>query len=143
IKENSSTMFIFTIFFVLIASIYTNDIVAQVTDDESCETLQSEVHITKDHYDEIGRLKRTCSGDISVTKCEGFCSSQVQPSVASTTGFSKECYCCRESYLKEKHITLHHCYDADGIKLINEDGVMEIKIREPAECKCIKCGDIS
>ena len=40
-------MFIFTIFFVLIASIYTNDIVAQVTDDESCETLQSEVHITK------------------------------------------------------------------------------------------------
>ena len=42
-----------------------------------------------DQYDEIGRLKRTCSGDISVTKCEGFCSSQVQPSVASTTGFSK------------------------------------------------------
>ncbi|OAD62601.1 Partner of bursicon, partial [Eufriesea mexicana] len=144
IKENLSTMLIFTIFLVLTTLIYTNGTVAQVTDDESCETLQSEIHVTKDEYDEIGRLKRTCSGDVSVTKCEGFCSSQVQPSVASTTGFSKECYCCRESYLKEKHITLHHCYDADGIKLINEEnGVMEIKIREPAECKCIKCGDIS
>lgn len=58
-------------------------------DDESCETLQSEVRITKDEYDEIGRLKRTCSGDIAVTKCEGFCNSQVQPSVTTTTGFSK------------------------------------------------------
>lgn len=57
--------------------------------DESCETLESEIHITKDEYDEIGRLRRTCSGDISVTKCEGFCNSQVQPSVITTTGFSK------------------------------------------------------
>lgn len=57
--------------------------------DESCETLESEVRITKDEYDEIGRLRRTCSGDISVTKCEGFCNSQVQPSVVTTTGFSK------------------------------------------------------
>ncbi|XP_043800136.1 partner of bursicon [Apis laboriosa] len=140
-KENFSIMFVYSIFLILIIFIYTNETVAQVTDDESCETLQSEVHITKDEYDEIGRLKRTCSGDIFVTKCEGFCNSQVQPSVASTTGFSKECYCCRESYLKERHITLHHCYDADGIKLMNEEnGVMEIKIREPVECKCIKCG---
>lgn len=58
-------------------------------DDESCETLQSEIHITKDEYDEIERLRRTCSGDILVTKCEGFCNSQVQPSVVTTTGFSK------------------------------------------------------
>ncbi|KOC69697.1 Partner of bursicon [Habropoda laboriosa] len=124
-------MFIFATCLTLTVFIFTCDTIAQVTDDESCETLQSEVHITKDEYDDIGRLKRTCSGDISVTKCEGFCSSQ-------------ECYCCRESYLKERHITLHHCYDADGIKLMNEDdGIMEIKIREPAECKCIKCGDIS
>ncbi|KAG7197146.1 hypothetical protein KM043_007232 [Ampulex compressa] len=118
--------------------------ITQIIDDESCETLQSEVHITKDEYDEIGRLKRTCSGDVSVTKCEGFCSSQVQPSVITTTGFSKECYCCRESYLKERLVILNQCYDADGIKLTNEeDAVMEIKIREPAECKCIKCGEPS
>ena len=137
-------MCMFLILVLSTALISTSSTIAQVLDDESCETLQSEVHITKDEYDEIGRLRRTCSGDIPVTKCEGFCSSQVQPSVASTTGFTKECYCCRESYLKERLITLHHCYDADGIKLMNEDdGMMEIKIREPAECKCIKCGDIS
>jgi len=62
---------------------------AEILDDENCETLQSEVHITKDEYDEIGRLRRVCSGDISVTKCEGFCNSQVQPSVVTTTGFLK------------------------------------------------------
>lgn len=60
-----------------------------VIDDESCETLQTEMRITKDEYDEIGRLRRTCSSEISVTKCEGFCNSQVQPSVITTTGFSK------------------------------------------------------
>lgn len=40
-------MLIFTIFFVLTTFICTNSTVAQVTDDESCETLQSEIHITK------------------------------------------------------------------------------------------------
>lgn len=77
----------------LILVIYTTINNAEITemkiDDESCETLQSEVRITKDEYDEIGRLRRTCSGDVSVTKCEGFCNSQVQPSVVTTTGFSK------------------------------------------------------
>lgn len=58
-------------------------------DDESCETLQSEVHITKEENDEIGHLRRTCSSDVTVTKCEGFCNSQVQPSVVTTTGFAK------------------------------------------------------
>lgn len=46
-KENFSIMFIYSIFLILIVFIYTNETVAQVTDDESCETLQSEVHITK------------------------------------------------------------------------------------------------
>ena len=111
-------MFMFVILALSTAFISTSSTIAQVLDDESCETLQSEVHITKgimfysnrlfiirkspsraneiiiyyyssDEYDEIGRLRRTCSGDIPVTKCEGFCSSQVQPSVASTTGFTK------------------------------------------------------
>lgn len=46
-KENFSIMFIYSIFLILIIFIYTNETVAQVTDDENCETLQSEVHITK------------------------------------------------------------------------------------------------
>jgi lysine-specific histone demethylase 1 len=75
--------------FLLLFVFYIVSCNAEVLDDENCETLQSEVHITKDEYDEIGRLRRVCSGDISVTKCEGFCNSQVQPSVVTTTGFLK------------------------------------------------------
>lgn len=108
---------------VIYATVNEAEITEMKIDDESCETLQSEVRITKDEYDEIGRLRRTCSGDVSVTKCEGFCNSQVQPSVITTTGFSKECYCCRESYLKERFVILNQCYDADGIKLIGMDKV--------------------
>ncbi|XP_023288198.1 partner of bursicon [Orussus abietinus] len=118
--------------------------ISQTLSDENCETLQSEIHITKDEYDETGILRRTCSGDLAVTKCEGFCNSQVQPSVVTATGFLKECYCCRESYLKERLVLLTHCYNADGIRLESEEfGTMEIKLREPAECRCFKCGDFS
>ncbi|XP_063978645.1 partner of bursicon isoform X2 [Diachasmimorpha longicaudata] len=118
-------------------------LVSQTVDD-TCETLMSEIHITKEEFDEGGILLRTCSDDLSVTKCEGFCNSQVQPSIMTTTGFFKDCYCCRESYLKERSIVLHHCYSPDGIKLMTaETATMEIKLREPADCQCFKCGDFS
>ena len=56
----------------------------------------------------------------------------------------QECFCCRESYLKERVVLLDHCYDADGVRLEGEIlGTMEIKLREPAECKCTKCGGFS
>ncbi|VEN52930.1 unnamed protein product, partial [Callosobruchus maculatus] len=112
--------------------------------EESCETLPSEIHITKEEYDELGRLVRTCNGEIAVNKCEGSCKSQVQPSVITPTGFLKECYCCRESFLRERIITLTHCYDPDGMRLTNEgNNAMDVKLREPSECKCYKCGDFS
>lgn len=37
----------------------------------------------------MGRLVRSCSGEVSVNKCEGMCSSQVRPSISAPTGFSK------------------------------------------------------
>lgn len=56
----------------------------------------------------------------------------------------QECYCCRESFLKERIITLTHCYDPDGIRLTQEgQASLDVKIREPADCKCFKCGDFS
>jgi len=83
----------------LILAVYATISDAEIEiDDESCETLQSEVHITKEENDEIGRLKRTCSGDVAVTKCEGFCNSQVQPSVVTTTGFAKVNLSLNRSY---------------------------------------------
>lgn len=42
-----------------------------------------------EEYDELGRLQRTCNGEIAVNKCEGMCNSQVQPSVITPTGFLK------------------------------------------------------
>lgn len=100
--------------------------------------------ILTEEYDELGRLQRTCDGEVAVNKCEGFCSSQVQPSVITPTGFLKECYCCRESYLKDRLVTLSHCYDPDGVRLTSSDmASMDLRLKEPAECKCFKCGDFS
>lgn len=97
-----------------------------------------------EEYDELGRLQRTCNGEVQVNKCEGLCNSQVQPSVITPTGFLKECYCCRESYLHERVVTLTHCYDPDGTRLsAPELATMDIRLKEPAECRCFKCGDFS
>lgn len=62
----------------------------------------------------------------------------------NNSGFPKECYCCRESYLKDRLVTLNHCYDPDGIRLTSNDmSTMDLRLKEPAECKCFKCGDFS
>lgn len=111
--------------------------------DENCETLPSEIHLVKEEYDELGRLQRTCNAEVVVNKCEGLCNSQVQPSVITQSGFLKECYCCRETFLRERTITLSHCYDPDGVRLGGESATMETRMKEPAECKCFKCGDFS
>lgn len=99
--------------------------------------------INLEEYDELGRLQRTCDGEVTVNKCEGYCNSQVQPSVITPTGFLKECYCCRESFLKDTLVTLSHCYDPDGVRLLNDLATMDLRLKEPAECKCFKCGDFS
>lgn len=97
-----------------------------------------------EEYDELGRLQRTCNGEVQVNKCEGMCNSQVQPSVITPTGFLKECYCCRETFLRERLVTLTHCYDPDGGRLTGpEVATMDIRLKEPADCRCFKCGDFS
>lgn len=55
----------------------------------TCETLPSSIHVTKEEMDGDGNVVRVCEGDITVSKCEGTCSSQLKPSVASQTGFHK------------------------------------------------------
>ncbi|CAH0683051.1 unnamed protein product [Spodoptera exigua] len=119
-------------------------VIFKCTADEACETIPTEIHVTKEEYDDMGRLVRSCSGEVSVNKCEGMCSSQVRPSISAQTGFSKDCYCCRENYLRERLVTLTHCYDPDGVRLEDEDSaIMEVRLREPDDCKCYKCGDYS
>lgn len=58
--------------------------------------------------------------------------------------YFQECFCCRENFLRERLVTLTHCYDPDGVRLEDEDGaIMEVRLREPNDCKCYKCGDFS
>ena len=54
-----------------------------------CNTLTSNVHVTKEEKGKNGLVYRICEGDITVSKCEGTCNSQLKPSVASQTGFKK------------------------------------------------------
>lgn len=62
----------------------------------------------------------------------------------SLTALLQECYCCRESFLRERVVSLTHCYDPDGARLSAEGRhSMEVKLREPADCRCFKCGDYS
>nr|QMS54683.1 bursicon beta [Grapholita molesta] len=117
-------------------------VIVAVTADENCETSLSEILVTKEEYDELGRLVRSCNGEVTVNKCEGMCSSQVHPSIATVTGFLKECHCCRENFLKERIVTLSHCYNADGVRLEDpKHALMEVRLQEPDECQCFKCGD--
>ncbi|KAB7497724.1 Partner of bursicon [Armadillidium nasatum] len=93
-------------------------------------------------FDNGGRLIKKCEEDLAVNKCEGACVSKVQPSVNTPSGFLKDCKCCRETHLRSRKVTLTHCYDADGNRISDEKGgVLSFKLREPAECRCFKCGD--
>ena len=50
--------------------------------------------------------------------------------------------CCRESFLRERVATLTHCFDSNGSRLTSsKKASMDIKLREPAECKCFRCGE--
>jgi hypothetical protein len=107
-------------------------------------SLKASIFCLSEEYDELGRLQRTCDGEVTVNKCEGYCNSQVQPSVITPTGFLKECYCCRESFLKDTLVTLSHCYDPDGVRILSStSATMDLRLKEPTECKCFKCGDFS
>uniref|UniRef100_T1JIJ4 Partner of bursicon n=1 Tax=Strigamia maritima TaxID=126957 RepID=T1JIJ4_STRMM len=109
--------------------------------ESTCETLPSFIHIIKEEYDSRTKLVRTCEGDVAVNKCEGTCTSQMQPSVTTSTGFLKECYCCRESYLQEREVILQRCFNFDGETLAGDMSLMKIRLKEPAECQCYKCGE--
>jgi hypothetical protein len=106
----------------------------------TCETLPSEIHITKDEYDRNSLLVRTCEESIAVSKCEGACASSTQPSALSSRGFNKECHCCRESSYRQRQITLTHCYNPDGGRLTGDMGTMIVTVSEPVDCKCHECG---
>lgn len=60
------------------------------------------VFIFTEEYDDMGRLVRSCSGEVRVNKCEGMCSSQVQPSISNPTGFQKVMFLC-------VHINTNYC----------------------------------
>ncbi|KAG8182263.1 hypothetical protein JTE90_004719 [Oedothorax gibbosus] len=105
-----------------------------------CETLPSTIQVAKEEYDDLGNVVRSCEGTIGVTKCEGTCNSQIQPSVVTPTGFLKECHCCRETWMRQREILLTDCYTQDGKRIFGQQGTMVIHLKEPEACACHKCG---
>lgn len=56
----------------------------------SCRSLRTSVQIDKDEVDPAsGRILRTCRGSAQVNRCEGRCSSLVEPSAKSSGGLKK------------------------------------------------------
>lgn len=55
----------------------------------SCRLQSTSIRITRDRNDELGNLVRTCEGTVLVSRCEGTCISQVQPSITLPHGFLK------------------------------------------------------
>ncbi|XP_035227654.1 partner of bursicon-like [Stegodyphus dumicola] len=107
---------------------------------DACETMPSTIQVTKEEYDELGNVVRACEGTIAVTKCEGTCTSQIQPSVVTPTGFLKDCHCCRETWMRQREILLTDCYTQDGKRIFGQQGTMVIHLKEPEACSCHKCG---
>ncbi|XP_077513532.1 bursicon subunit partner of burs [Amblyomma americanum] len=106
----------------------------------SCRLQETSIRITRDHSDDQGTPVRTCEGTVLVSRCEGTCISQVQPSITLPHGFLKECNCCRETYMNRREIQLQDCFDPNGQKLYGADGSMTIFLEEPQDCSCHKCG---
>merc|ERR1711988_53827 len=104
--------------------------------ENNCETLPSKIHITKEEYGPTKELVRTCEEDVELAKCEGSCVSSTMPSAMERSGFMKDCKCCREVGYNERVVTLHSCYDQDGVKLQGSLAQMQVTIKEPSECAC-------
>lgn len=56
---------------------------------DTCQTLPTSIHVTKEEHDQSGNVIRSCEGMVVVNKCEGTCMSQLRPSVTTPTGFHK------------------------------------------------------
>ncbi|KAH9371746.1 hypothetical protein HPB48_021037 [Haemaphysalis longicornis] len=55
----------------------------------TCRLQATSIRITRDHSDDQGSPVRTCEGTVLVSRCEGTCVSQVQPSITLPHGFLK------------------------------------------------------
>lgn len=84
------------------------EVSAAVSMKDTCETLPSTIQVTKEEYDDLGNVVRSCEGTIGVTKCEGSCNSQIQPSVVTPTGFLKVSF--EILFNKYLQVTYFYCY---------------------------------
>ena len=77
--------------------------------ESTCETLPSEIHITKDDFDKSSGQSRTCEQTVAVNKCEGACVSSLQPSALNSHGFQK--VCCSSERQKSRKTDPYFCFD--------------------------------
>ncbi|ELT87390.1 hypothetical protein CAPTEDRAFT_174194 [Capitella teleta] len=109
------------------------------TSQEECNTLHSTVTFSSPKTIELedGRRRRIfCTGEVTVKKCEGFCTSRVSPSVVQYPGFKKNCTCCKETRLRNRVVLLTNCFEGDQAL---PDESASLFIREPDDCACSSC----
>ncbi|EGI61460.1 Bursicon, partial [Acromyrmex echinatior] len=135
INKNNIMLVVPKSLLVLVVYVTISDAEITEIDDESCETLQSEIRITKDEYDELAHLRRTCSGDVSVTKCEGFCNSQVSGS--KMWQMERSCMCCQESGEREASVSLFCPRAKPGEKKFRK-----MVTKAPLDCMCRPCTSV-
>lgn len=95
------------------------------------------------------QLIRNCRGLVQLNRCDGFCISNVQPSVKTRGGFKRECSCCNEGSFKRVTVRLNECFlPSENNKRINSDdnglapnrmSFMDIEVEEPIDCRCRQC----
>ncbi|XP_060572018.1 uncharacterized protein LOC132730179 [Ruditapes philippinarum] len=85
---------------------------------------------------EAGLLSLVCTGSIVVNKCEGACNSYVKPSVNNYDGFERRCFCCKDSSIRSRRVTLSVC--TLGPEEVHGYSISRT-IVEPTACSCQEC----
>ncbi|KAK7110767.1 partner of bursicon-like [Littorina saxatilis] len=78
----------------------------------------------------------SCTAEIDLHKCEGYCQSQVLPTVLRRTGFRMDCRCCREGSVQTRTVVLPQCYH-NGELMEGLEGTVEVT--DLLSCDCFAC----
>ena len=82
-------LFINVLILVLILNLVHFNLTLQMIKSD-CESLNSIAKVVKEQYEQNTKnLIRICEGQVKIKKCEGKCSSYLQPSFNSPNGFQK------------------------------------------------------
>ncbi|WAQ93457.1 PBURS-like protein [Mya arenaria] len=107
-------------------------------DVEQCkmETVEMDMRFRQYIDTHNGPLLLTCTGRVTINKCEGLCRSLVRPDVTAYDGFERSCNCCKDVSRRRTPVTFSIC-DINSNEVFGYDITRDIT--EPTECACLEC----